>query len=375
MQAEIISVGSELLSPDRSDTNSLWITGQLNRFGIEVRRKVIWGDEVDGLAQEIATALERSPLVFTTGGLGPTEDDVTREAVARALGVALEERPELVTELEAKFARLGRKMTPNNLRQCQAPQGSQSLPNPLGTAPGLTATRGDSRIFVLPGPPREMQPMFTAQIEPELAKIAGDRRIDRLILRVIGLGESALDALIAPIYNSIANPRVGLLFSALDVEVHLTASGSSLIECQQLNRELAEQFREVLGDHVYAEGARSLADVVCSALLERGRKVFILDQATHGLVAQRILDCERGQDILVGACIGAASSWGIGSDTVAADGWLHLFQDTSGAYVTELRWSDGEIHNAHVKFPGEGETRRSRAAQGALDLMRRSMLA
>ncbi|CAN0261880.1 unnamed protein product, partial [Phaeothamnion confervicola] len=259
MFAELISIGSELLTPDRMDTNSLWITAQLNRFGIEVRRKVIWGDEVEGLTQEIRSSLDRSAIVITTGGLGPTEDDITREAVAGALGVSLVSQPELVEDLKAKFARFGRTMSPNNLKQCLLPEGATVMPNPMGTAPGITATSGSSRLFVMPGPPREMKPMFSAQVEPLLVDLAGTRRVVRKVLRVIGLGESILDERIAPLYKGLQNPVVGVLFSAFDVEVHLTATADSEEAAHELNEELAAKMREALGTHIYAETEVTLA--------------------------------------------------------------------------------------------------------------------
>ena len=404
MYAEIISIGSELLTPDRVDTNSLWLTAQLNRYGIELKRKVLWGDEVQELAKEIRISLERSPLVITTGGLGPTEDDVTREAVALALDSPLEQRPELVTELEQKFASFNRKMSPNNLRQCMVPRGGVALSNPMGTAPGIMIRQGGSQLFVFPGPPREMQPMFTTHAEPGLVELAGPRRVKRRILRVIGLGESVLDERIAPLYKSIENPKVGILFSPLDVEVHVTATAPTEEEADRLNDDLARQFLQALGNHVYAEGESSLAQVVNAKLRERGENLAVADCATAGLIAFRL--CEVHQAAFGGgflaldpltllnwlpgsgreaACeltsnqeeLAKSMAEGVRQKTSASYGLAVIAgaqEGRMGKYMMALS-SAGTSTCLEMMLPGDSEIRRSRAAQGALDLVRRTMLA
>lgn len=409
MFAELISIGSELLTPDRMDTNSLWITAQLNRFGIEVRRKVIWGDEVEGLTQEIRSALDRSAIVITTGGLGPTEDDITREAVAGALGVSLVSQPDLVEELTAKFARFGRTMSPNNLKQCLLPEGATVMPNPMGTAPGITATSGTSRLFVMPGPPREMKPMFTAQVEPVLVDVAGPRRVVRQVLRVIGLGESVLDERIAPLYKGLENPKIGVLFSAFDVEVHLTATADSEQAAHALNEELTTRMREALGTHIYAETEVTLAGVLGERLSRLQESLAVVDLGTGGLVAQRLSDVTGSEGFLkLGLTLPnleAASQWlSFDTSSIKSDGAAPL---TYRAILAErlaeaVRQKVGATHGlailaeppdenrfgtfiiAHaskapqaavtVTFPGDLELRRSRAAQGALDLLRRDTL-
>ena len=398
MFAEIVSIGSELLTPDRIDTNSLWITAQLNALGIEVRRKVIWGDEVVELGAEIRHSLKRSPVVITTGGLGPTEDDVTREAVSWAIEAPLETRGHLVDELQARFVRFGRPMTANNLKQCLVPVGATVLPNPNGTAVGLHC-QGDSLLFVMPGPPREMKPMFTNHVIPRLRTLVGQRRVLRHTLHVIGLGESALDERIAPIYTKLDNPKVGILFSALDVEIHLTATASSEAEAQALNEALAARLRQALGHHVYSESESTLAQVVGDLLEVRGESLAIVDVATGGLVAQRLAEAHSNDTVLrvgmtftqresANAWLSAPGSADIQTD--ARDLALALRERTGAQHALALLSEACDATDAGFQkfvialasdapqltatvFPGETSTRMSRAAQGALDLMRRSL--
>src|SRR5687767_7142033 len=168
--AEIIAVGSELLTPFRIDTNSLFLTGQLNELGIAVRGKAVVGDDRNDLAVGLRSALSRVDLVVMTGGLGPTDDDLTRDVVAEVFDTPLEEHPELVADIEARFARRGVPMPSINRRQARVPEGATVLPNAYGTAPGLVLERQEQVVVLLPGPPREMQPMFSQQVAPLLRR-------------------------------------------------------------------------------------------------------------------------------------------------------------------------------------------------------------
>jgi nicotinamide-nucleotide amidase len=187
MDAEIIAVGSELLTPDRVDTNSLYLTEKLNTLGIEVRMKSVVGDDRLRLAEVFRDALERSQLIILTGGLGPTEDDVNREVVAEVLGCPLREVPEIRQQLEKRFARLGRAMSENNLRQALVPEGAEWLENKNGTAPGLWLDHEGIVIVLLPGPPHELESMFESACLPRLAHLAGGERIRTRVLKVVGL--------------------------------------------------------------------------------------------------------------------------------------------------------------------------------------------
>src|SRR5918997_5256710 len=187
--AEIIAIGSELLTPDRSDTNSLWLTEKLNSIGIEVKLKTVVGDDDARLEETIKDALKRSRVVIMTGGLGPTEDDITRKIAARAMGRRLLLNEKVLEEIRRKFFDLGRQMPEINSRQAMVIEGAEVLDNPKGSAPGMYLEHEGRSVVLLPGPPREMQPMFESLVLPRLAAKAGDVRAVRRVLRVSGLGE------------------------------------------------------------------------------------------------------------------------------------------------------------------------------------------
>src|SRR5438132_4184334 len=207
LTAEIIAIGSELLAPDRSDTNSLWLTEKLNSIGIEVKLKTIVGDDDNRLEEAIKDAVKRSRVVITTGGLGPTEDDITRKVAARALGRRLLLDENVLAWIRGRFESFGRAMPERNSRQAMIIDGSEVLDNPNGTAPGLFIQTEHAVVVLLPGPPREMRPMFENLVLTRLATKGGGLRVLRRVLRVAGMGESALDELIAPIYLRYENPQ------------------------------------------------------------------------------------------------------------------------------------------------------------------------
>ena len=196
LKAEIIAIGSELLTPHRTDTNSLWLTERLNSIGIAVQLKTVVGDDESNLEQTARDALGRSDIIISTGGLGPTEDDVTRKVFARVTGRQLRLDYEILAAIRERFASRGYQMTPNNERQALIPNGAIALPNPNGTAPGLKMDASGKLVVLLPGPPRENQPMFDNYVMPELEKMSRGARMSKRVVKVTGLGESALDDLI-----------------------------------------------------------------------------------------------------------------------------------------------------------------------------------
>ena len=213
MKAEIIAVGSELLTPDRQDTNSLFLTAELNKIGIEIVRKTIVGDERALMMEAFRDALNRVPIIISSGGLGPTEDDLTRETVAELLGRRLARNDDVVRSIEARFRSFGRPMTENNLRQAMVPEGAELLANPRGTAPGLWLEKGDQVIALLPGPPRELKPLFHEQVLPRLTRRAPAGRMFHRELRITGLGESHVDSLAGPIYTRYPEVQTTVLAS------------------------------------------------------------------------------------------------------------------------------------------------------------------
>jgi nicotinamide-nucleotide amidase len=221
--AEIIAVGSELLTPQRLDTNSLYLTDQLNALGVEVVRKTIVGDERERLTDTILGAMARSQVIILTGGLGPTEDDLTRDAVASALGRSLVFHQEICDKIEERIRRFGRKMAEINRRQAYIIENAEMLPNERGTAPGQWIQQDGVALMLLPGPPNELKPMFEAQCLPRLQKFLPPQFICTRLLRTVGMTESELDELISPVYTSYPNLATTILAVSGEIHIHLRA--------------------------------------------------------------------------------------------------------------------------------------------------------
>src|SRR3984885_10418588 len=270
MEAEIIAVGSELLTSQRVDTNSLFITDHLNSLGVEVRRKMIVGDDRELLTASIREAIARVPIVILTGGLGPTEDDLTRDAVAAATGRKLIFRDDLRDAIAERFARMNRKMADINLRQAYAVEGAEALANPNGTAPGQWLEVGDRVVMLLPGPPHEMKPMFTNHCVPRLALRLPAQVIRTRFYRVAGMGESDLDQLIAPVYTKYTNPVTTILAAPSDIQIHLRARCETADEAETLLNEVGPPIEALLGDRIYSRNGDSLEAVVGAMLANKG---------------------------------------------------------------------------------------------------------
>lgn len=236
--AEIIAVGSELLTPQKIDTNSLYLTGELNALGVEVVRKTIVGDDRERLTDTIRGAVARSHIVLVTGGLGPTEDDVTRDAAAAALDRGLHFDEEICRWLEDRFRRFGRKMAENNKRQAYIVDGAGILPNQWGTAPGQWIEQDGVIVILLPGPPRELKAMFAAECLSRLERTLPAQAIRTRFYRVAGMGESDLDTLIAPVYTRYQNPATTILAAAGDIQIHLRARCATEQESEALLEEV-----------------------------------------------------------------------------------------------------------------------------------------
>lgn len=304
MNAEIIAVGSEMLTPGRVDTNSLWLTEQLNALGVEVAAKMIVGDDRDRLAGMIAAALERSEILILTGGLGPTEDDVTREAAALATGRQLVFRQDLFDAVAERFARMKRRMADNNKRQAFVVEGAEALPNPDGTAPGqwMSLERG-RMVMMLPGPPREMRGVFTRQAEPRLRAALPKLEIATCWFRVAGMGESDLDSLIAPVYTQYSNPVTTILAKPGDVEIHLRARGDTAEGARALADDLGGKIAALLGDRIYSTDGATLEETVGRLLRARGETVAVAESCTGGLLGERITNPAGSSDYFVGGFV------------------------------------------------------------------------
>lgn len=290
LSAEIIAIGSELLTPTKTDTNSLWLTEKLNEIGIEVMLKTIVGDDKMRLEETIRDALKRSDIVISTGGLGPTEDDITRTVSARAIGRELVYFDEIETDLRERFKRWGREMPEINKRQAFVIEGAQVLPNPNGSAVGMAVETGKKFLVILPGPPRENQPMFMDFILPKLRESAGQIFVKRKILRVSGIGESAVDEAIAPIYQAFETVDTSILFNKSEIEIHLTAKAKTENEATKVLEELAVKIATKLGLAVFAMNGELMEEIVGKLLIESGKTLSIAESCTGGLVSERLTD-------------------------------------------------------------------------------------
>jgi nicotinamide-nucleotide amidase len=286
--AEIIAVGSEMLTSQRIDTNSLYLTDQLNGLGVEVRRKLIVGDDRTLLTAAVRQGLEYAGIVILTGGLGPTEDDVTREAVATALGRPLLFHQEICDAIEERFRRRQRKMAEINKRQAYVVEGAEILANTNGTAPGQWIGHEGRLVVLLPGPPGEMKPMFAAECLPRLIKRLPTQVIRTRFYRVTGLTESDLDALIAPVYTKYENPSTTILASPGDIQIHLRARCETVEEAERLLAEVGAPIEKLLGRHLFSLTGEPLEVIVGNLLRDRQATLSIAESCTGGMLGERI---------------------------------------------------------------------------------------
>ena len=298
--AEIIAVGSELLTPNRIDTNSLWLTDQLNGLGVEVRRKVIVGDDRELLSAVIRQSLKQVDIVILSGGLGPTEDDVTREAVAEALGRPLVFRQDLLDALTDRFQRLNRKMADNNRRQTFVVEGAEPLPNARGTAAGQWIEDDGKVVMLLPGPPHELKAMFTGECLSRLQNKLPAQVIRTRFYRVAGMGESDLDQLISPVYKPYANPTTTILAGAGDIQIHLRARAHSEPEAEALLTAVGPPIEELLGDRIYSRNGANIETVIGEQLRARHATLSVAESCTGGLLGDRITSVAGSSDYFVG---------------------------------------------------------------------------
>jgi nicotinamide-nucleotide amidase len=347
MTAEIIAVGSELLTPQRVDTNSLFLTDQLNELGVEVVTKSVIGDDLNRLADAVRRAVSRSEIVVLCGGLGPTEDDLTRDAVAAALDRKLIYHPEITEVLEQRFAQLKRKMVEVNKRQAFLVEGAEMLANDRGTAPGQWIEDSGSYLMLLPGPPHEMKAMFTRQCLPRLARIVPRQVIRTLVLRVTGMPESDLDQLIAPVYKKYENPVTTILAAAGDLQIHLRARCSTEGEAAALLVEVGGPIELLLGDRIYSRNGQSLEEVVGDMLRERHNTLSVAESCTGGLLGERITSVPGSSTYFLGGFITYTNrmkvEWlGVPEETIAEFG--AVAKETAEAMALGARRRTGSTY-------------------------------
>jgi len=302
MKACILAVGSEMLTPFRVDTNSLFITERLNTIGYDVRLKAVVADEVHELARVVEGALAWSDLIVITGGLGPTEDDVTREAVALVLEIPLDEDASIVERLRDRFAKRGMTMPEINRRQAMVPRGAGVLANANGTAPGLWLEKDGRTLVLLPGPPREMKPMLEAVIAERLVPKSKSSGLFRRVLKITGRAESDVDAQASPVYTrwtTQATPISTTILAVLgQIELHLTAEASDKAAAEAVLDPAVAELQGVIGPSVYSTDGRSLETVVGDLLREHALTIAVAESCTGGLLASRLTDVPGSSDYL-----------------------------------------------------------------------------
>ena len=329
MQAEIIAVGSELLTPEKLDTNSLFLTHRLNDYGISVIRKCVIGDDRKQLEREIRHSRTHAELVILSGGLGPTLDDLTREAVADATGLQLVYHEAFVKLIQERFRKMNRPMADVNKRQGYILEGAEILDNPHGTAPGQWLEDDDGILILLPGPPRELKPLFENTCLPKLAPHAPSQSYYTMMLRVAGIGESDLEQIIAPIYSRESNIATTILSSPGDIQIHLRATAKKETEARRICTTLGEKIHTSLGDAVYSLNGDSLEQTVARLLLKHGWKLAIAESCTGGLLASKLTELPGSSEFFAGGfvsyCESAKSQWlGIDEKTLHEQGAVSL---------------------------------------------------
>ena len=413
-RAAILAIGSELLTPSRLDTNSLFITNAVNTVGIDVTFKSIVGDDRTELADHFAYALQRVDLVVLTGGLGPTEDDVTREVVAERLNLPLAEDAAITEKIRRRFEARGWKMPEINRRQAMVPHGAVVIANANGTAPGLWIEHGDKAILLVPGPPREMKPMVEQIIAQHLRPRAGGRLLQRRVLKIAGRSESRVEELTQPVYSRWRDDDLPIETTILaapgQIELHLSARGDDAHQIEASLQRATEAIQAVLPYDVFSQDGRAIEEVVGDLLKGRGWRIALAESCTGGLATSRLTDVpgssayvdrsvvtysNESKIELLGVGPDLISAYGAVSEPVAqsmAEGIRDRAKVDVGVGITGIAGPTGgtdskpvgmvcisvataaEVMVRTFKFPGNRELVKTFAAFTALDMVRRVLL-
>jgi nicotinamide-nucleotide amidase len=414
VNAEIIAVGSEMLTPFRMDTNSLYLTEQLNLLGVDVIFKSIVGDDLRQLVAAAEHGLFRSDILIFSGGLGPTEDDLTREAVAEALGLSLRRDPEILTRLEQRFAERGWQMSPNNTKQADVLDGATVLPNPNGTAPGQWLSgQFDGRehiIVLLPGPPHEMKALFEAEVRERLRAKVPPAFLATRTLKIAMLGESLVDARVAPIYKRYTDVDTTILAGAGEIELHFKTSAATREAGQRRVDEVAGVVEDELDDAVYSRNGESLEQIVGYWLQMRNATVAVAESCTGGLVAERLTSISGSSRYFLGGAVVYSNALktelaGVPTDMIdrhgavsrevaaaLAEGIRYRCESTLGVGITGVAGPGGGSPDKPVglvyhavasslgtevvqrNFPGDRKRIRRFASTMALDMVRKKLM-
>ena len=407
MRAEILGIGTEILLGQISNSNAQWISQALAEIGIDVLHHQGVGDNEDRIRGAFRLALSRAEIVIATGGLGPTQDDITREGLAAAVGARLVRRPEIEDFLREKFRRLGRSMPESNLRQADVPEGARYILPDRGTAPGLIVeTPEGRRVYVVPGVPAEMREMMTTTILPELARVAGPAALVSRIVRVTGIAESKVAEMLDDLFRASANPSIAYLASSGEVKVRITAKAASRAEAESLIGPIADEVASRLGTHVFTTGDEELEQVVGRLLKARRQTVAAAESLTGGSLAVRLSSAPGSSEFFKGSavCYTADSKrdlLGVSQETIdgpgvvseecareMAEGARRIFQADIGVALTGVAGpephddkpvgticvalvADDRVEARSFRAPGDRQMVRRWAEQAALDLLRR----
>jgi competence/damage-inducible protein CinA-like protein len=414
VNAEIIAVGSELLTPHRQDTNSLYLTEKLNDLGVEVRFKCVVGDDAEGLAGAAKLAMRRSDIILLTGGLGPTEDDLTRESVADALGLKLQRDAQVLANIEERFAKRGMKMAANNAKQADILASATVLPNRMGTAPGQwIAGKYDGReriLILLPGPPYELKALFEAECIPRLQARIPVQHIATRTLKMAMMPESQVDARVAPIYKAYKDVETTILAGGGEIQLHLRCRKDSRADAEARVEELAEKIEDELGDAIFSRKGESIEQIVSYLLQMRSMTLAVAESCTGGLLAERITSLGGSSRYFIGGAVvysnelktqfanvpkalidqhGAVSrevaaamaegirkrclsSYGVGITGVAGPSGGSEQKPVGLVYIA-LAGEEG-TQVVERNFPGDRKRIRQFATQQALEMIRRALL-
>lgn len=390
MDAELVTIGTELLLGQIVDTNATWIAQRLADAGINLYFKTTVGDNRRRAAEVIENALNRVDVVLTTGGLGPTVDDMTREAIADAVGRELVRDEELVAHIREIFLRWGREAGENNLRQANLPEGAVVLPNPIGTAPGFRVEHDGKHVIAMPGVPREMKRMMEEQVLPFLRERAGDDVVIKVrVLHTIAIGESSVDDRIADLMTS-SNPTIGLGAHTGQVDVRITARAPGDHEADMMIAQLEHTVRSRLGDYIYGADEDTIESVIADMLAARGERLALVETNTGGQIASRleqydasVLACSEVQsavqpqenetrDSAERVRKSAGTAWGLViHGTAGAD--EGTYGENQGETVVAVAGPDG-VTSRSYHIGGQDEHSLGWIANRSLNLLRRQLL-
>ena len=409
MRAEILAVGTELLLGDIVNTNAQYLAQELAQLGIEVYYQTVVGDNPKRLKDTIFHAFSRADIIVTTGGLGPTEDDLTKETAAEYFGEELVLDQKALDQIQVFFNGTGRKMTENNVKQAFVPKEHGTvLYNDNGTAPGIIIEKDDKIIVMLPGPPKENVPMFENQVKPYLNKKNDYTFISR-VLRVAGVGESAMETMVKDLIDSQTNPTIAPYAKDGEAVLRITAKAKDEEEAKALIDPVAEQLRERLGRSIYAEGETDMQSVLAQLLIDKGLTLAVAESCTGGMICSRLVEYPGVSEALVEGCVTYSNEakmhrlgvkaetlekYGPVSKEVAAE-MAEGIAKTSGASVglsttgvagpdgaTEEKpiglvyigiYYNGEVQVKGIRYPGKRNKVRERATYLAMDVLRREL--